>query len=70
MIPGNCFVCAVVLWVFYGGELIKSYRPGTRIPHWIVLCRDGHLRHFTVVRDLLPDPFYWILFLGRFERIN
>jgi hypothetical protein len=70
MIPGNCLFCAYVLWIWTGGTIVKTYRPGTRIPHWVVLGRDGHLRHFKVVRDLLPEPFHYIVFLGRFERIS
>lgn len=70
MIPGNCFICAVLIWIWTGGTMIKTLRPGTRIPHWVVLGRDGHVRHFTVTRDLLPDPFHWIIFLGRFERVS
>jgi len=70
MIPGNCLICAVLIWIWTGGTIIRTYRPGTRIPHWVVLGRDGHVRHFTVVKDLLPYPLHSIIFLGRFERIG
>jgi len=68
MIPGNCLVCALAIWLVHGGEIIRSYRPGTRIPHWLVKCRDGLIRHFTVEKNILPKPFCYLVFLGRFER--
>lgn len=70
MIPGNCLVCAFVIWLVYGGKIITSTRPGTRVPHWLVKCRDGTVRHFRVRRDIFPPPFCYLLFLGRFEKIG
>ena len=67
MIPGNCLIGAVLIWLIYGGTIVRSYRLGTRIPHWVVVCRDGRLRHFTATRDFLPPPLSYVLFLGRFE---
>lgn len=67
MIPGNCLICSLVIWLLYGGKIILSRRPGTRIPHWLVRCRDGRIRHFKVRREFLPGPFAVVLFLGRIE---
>ena len=68
MIPGNCLICAFFLWLFKGGSIIMAYRPGTSVPHWMVKCRDGSLRHFKVVKDILPWPLCYVLFLGTFEK--
>jgi hypothetical protein len=70
MIPGNCLVCAFFIWIWTGGSIIKTYRPGTRIPHWVVLGRDNKVRHFTVVRDILPQGIHCFFFLGKFEVIS
>ncbi len=70
MIPGNCFMYAVLLWLWHGGSMVRTYRLGTNIPHWVVMCQDGKVRHFTVVKDFLPHPFCLALFLGRFEVVS
>lgn len=67
---GNCLFCAVVLWLRYGGKIIMSYRPGTRVPHWMVVDRTGLLRHFRVVRNIMPWPLCYVVFLGRFEALG
>jgi hypothetical protein len=70
MFFGNCLFCAVVLWLRYGGKIIMSYRPGTRVPHWMVVDRSGSLRHFRVVRNIMPWPMCYVIFLGRFESLG
>lgn len=69
MIPGNCLICAGLIWLVHGGSVITSKRPGTKIPHWLVKCRDGSIRHFIVARDILPAPLCYVVFLGRIEKV-
>ncbi len=70
MFPCNCFICAIILWLIYGGKFIASNRPGTRIPHWLVVCRDGSIRHFKISRDIFPPPFCYLISLGSIEKIS
>mgnify|MGYP000981782478 CR=1 FL=1 len=70
MIPGNCLVCAIVVWIVYGGRIvIASREPGDRhgTSHFLVRDRQGRWRNFRRVRDVLPYPLCLLLFLGRFE---
>lgn len=67
---GNCFVCACVIWCIYGGKWVTTTRTGTRVPHWLVKCKDGKVRHFVVVRDILPKPLGYFLFVGKVEALG
>ncbi len=40
------------------------------IPHFYVIDRSGKKWHFKLVEDLLPFPFYFLWFVGRYERIG
>lgn len=70
MIFGNCLFCAFVLWIRYGGKIIMSYRPNTYVPHWMVVDRNGLLRHFKVVRNVMPWPLCYVIFMGKFEALG
>lgn len=70
MVFGNCLFCAFFIWLRYGGRIITSFRPGTRVPHWMVVDRQGNLRHFQVVQNILPWPLCYVVFVGRFEIVR
>ena len=64
---GNCLVGACVIWCLHGGRWVSTTRIGTRVPHWLIVCKDGKVRHFTVVKDILPKPLNYLLFIGKVE---
>jgi len=65
MLPGNCLVCALLIWLRYGGRIIRT--RGRSNCHYAVRCRDGKRRQFKVRWPLLPWPFGVLLFIGHFE---
>ncbi len=69
MIPGNCLVCSLALWIVYGGRIVVMRRePGFHATsHFLVHDRTGRFRNFRRVRDILPFPLNLLVFLGRFE---
>ena len=68
--PGNSMLFACFLWLVHGGSLVRSFRIGTDIPHWIVVSWDGTIRHFEPTRDLLDPPLSHLLYMGKFEKIE
>lgn len=69
---GNCLSGAlVILWRERRNNprfLIK-WRPGTCVPHFMVLT-EGGLHHFRTQRDLLPWPLCYLLFEGDFQTVG
>lgn len=63
----NCLFGAILLWMCKGGKIIMSRRPGTRVPHWMVVKEDG-LYHFRLRKDILPFPLCYLLFKGEFVK--
>lgn len=56
--------------VLRSGRLRVLWRPGRWVPHLYVLARDGTPWHFRVLRDILPQPWHWVWFWGRFEPLR
>ena len=65
---GNCFLGAIWLMVSLRSLRIKTAWLGRWIPHFYVVAKDGSFRHFRLVRDVLPFPFYFLCFYGSFVR--
>jgi hypothetical protein len=65
MLPGNCLVGAILLWLWFGGRIVLVRRR-----HFIVRTPRHGTWHFAVVWDIFPPPLHYILFFGRFEEFN
>lgn len=69
---GNCVIGAfALLWRERWNKprfLLKS-RPGTIIPHLMLKSETG-LHHYRVEKDLLPWPFCYLVFKGRFQTVQ
>lgn len=69
---GNCAIGALaLLWRERCNKprfLLKS-RPGTFVPHFMVKSETG-LHHYRVDKDLLPWPFCYLIFRGRFQTVQ
>lgn len=66
-LPGNCLVCAFLLWLRFGGRIVMQKR-WRKIPHFYVVTRNRQLWQFKRVQNILPPPLCHCLFIGRFER--
>jgi hypothetical protein len=69
-IPGNCLIGALVLMVRLRSLRVRAMRSQCGLPHFYVLDRRGRGYHFRLVRDFLPPPFCFLLFLGRFAELK
>jgi len=69
---GNClFGAFVLLWTERKNNprFIVRCRPETRIPHFMVITKDC-LYHYKMVKDILPWPLCYIVFLGEFQKLE
>jgi hypothetical protein len=69
---GNCFIGSLVLlWKHRANDpiLILRARPRTWVPHFMVKTSDG-LHHYRVVKNFLPWPMSYLIFLGRFQTVK
>lgn len=69
---GNCLVGAIALmWMERGRRprFILRRRPGTSVPHFMVLSQTG-LHHYRLKKDILPWPLCYVLFRGRFQTVQ
>lgn len=66
---GNCLVGALYLTYKLWPAKITMLWRGRTIPHFYVIDANGAKWHFKVVEDVFPDPFCYLVFLGRFERL-
>jgi hypothetical protein len=68
---GNCFICAYVLRVIYGGEVFtmgSELGPkGRDIKHYMLRDKNGRIRHFKRKIDFLPPPLCYYCFIGKIE---
>lgn len=72
MTYGNCLVGAIALmWIERSRRprFILRRRPGTSVPHFMVLSETG-LHHYRVRKDILPWPLCYLLFQGRFQTVQ
>jgi hypothetical protein len=65
---GNCLFGALYL-VFKLRSLRVEVDLGDRPPHFYVVAKDGSYWHFRLKRRVLPPPFTYLWFRGRFEQI-
>lgn len=72
ILPGNCFIWAIILRAIYGGKIFHVLGPfgpeGQEVKHYMVRDKTGTVRHFKRVADFLPKPFCYYMFLGTIER--
>ena len=66
-VGGNCLLGALVLMVSLRTPRLRAVWRGRVVPHFYVVERDGTRWHFRVVRDVLPWPFFWVWFRGRYD---
>lgn len=69
---GNClFGSFVLLWTERKNNprLIVRYRPQTRVPHFMVITRDN-LYHYKIIKNVLPWPLCYIIFMGEFQKLE
>lgn len=68
---GNCLLGALVLlWTQRKSDpkFLLKVRPSTKIPHFMVRTQEG-LHHYRLVNDILPWPFCYIIFEGKFQTV-
>ncbi len=70
---GNCLVGALILmlrfrtWRIYKIKTTKPDGTPSGWPHFIVKTKDGYW-HYKKIQWLLPHPFTFLLFKGKFEQ--
>ena len=66
---GNCLLCILLLWISFGfrGRLKSLRREDAIIPHFM-LYKDGWYYHYKCEIDILPWPFYYLIFKGKFVK--
>jgi len=69
---GNCYCWALILKLFYGGEIFtlgsEIGAKGHDVEHYMLRDRNGVIRHFKRVLDILPHPLHFYFFVGKIER--
>lgn len=66
---GNCLIGLIVLAIKhrFKGRVVVLRNVDYWIPHLAWLTADGRVHEYTTVKDLLPGPFYWIVFQGEYR---
>jgi len=68
---GNCFCWAWILKFIYGGELFtlgsEIGAKGQEVEHYMLKDKNGTIRHFKRVLNILPYPLHLYFFVGRIE---
>lgn len=68
-LPGNCLIGALLIKLFKGGRVRRIRVRGQGVRHWICQTNSGNY-HFKRVKDVLPHPLCYLIFIGRFERMK
>ena len=64
---GNCLIGVLVLFAhFPKGKLVFRWSKTCFFPH-IGLLVNNKVYHYRVKKDILPFPFYWVVFEGKFD---
>jgi hypothetical protein len=68
---GNCYCWSLILKMIYGGKIFSINQElgpkGMDVKHYMLRGRDGKVRHFKRVCNILPPPFSAFLFVGKLE---
>ena len=68
---GNCFCWALILKCIYGGELFtlgsEIGAKGQEVEHYMLRDKNGTIRHFKRVLNILPYPLHLYFFVGKIE---
>jgi len=69
---GNCFCWALILKLIYGGQIFtlgsEIGAKGQEVEHYMLRDRNGTIRHFRRVLNILPRPLHLYFFVGKIER--
>lgn len=68
-LPLNCLIgmillCFVVPWK----RIVLKRSEYAPVPHFVLLCEDGSYWDFCLCWDIFPDPFCYLMFVGRFRK--
>lgn len=65
---GNCLFGAFWLMTILKTLNLRVLWRGRIIPHFYVVASDNSVWHFKFVEDILPNPFCYLWFRGRFTK--
>ncbi len=67
----NCLLGAIILCFIFKTTNLKIHIRKNRFPHFYVIDPKTNIKwHFTIIKDLLPSPLYFVLFIGQFKTIK
>lgn len=68
---GNCYCWSHILRLIYGGTIFTVSQElgpkGANVRHYMLRDRNGKVRHFKRVMNILPPPFSNLVFIGKIE---
>lgn len=67
---GNCLFGALTLMARFRTFRVRADWKNRVVPHLYVLDERGRKWHFRVVRDVMPDPLCYFVFVGKFARMR
>lgn len=61
---GNCLAFAFMMKYRKGAKIMRVRKVG-HCPHYFCKLGKGNIVHFKLVRDILPFPLCYFLFVGK-----